>query len=71
MRPSASFHVILSESFSICSCSFDVFLGGGEYRVFLLCILIPQPLKDSYYILNGQQNIKLIAILLANIARFF
>ena len=34
MRPSASFRVILSESFSIYSCSFDVFLGEGD-RVFL------------------------------------
>ena len=36
---SASFQLFFSETCSTCKCIFDVFVGGGELHVFLLCHL--------------------------------
>ena len=39
----ASFWVFFRGNFSICSCRFGVFMGGGEFRIFLCCHLELEP----------------------------
>ena len=50
-RSSATFQLVFCKNCSTCGCIFDVFVGGGELRIFIVCHLDSLLLKS--YLLNS------------------